>query len=160
MLSICNREAVIPGEIQRISREDVIKIKRRLRRYFMSCIQLLHFSLAFLVSIPYICQSGSPIFSDPDENGYPTKLTLVNSIKGKPTTTTTTTTTTKKGQTTRTVSTYRNGTTATTARSRYVNTGDESQLLLWVVVLGVAVAGLLIVILLRKRREDDDEENY
>ena len=35
-----------------------------------------------LVVIPYICQSGNPIFSDPDENGYPTKLTLPNTITG------------------------------------------------------------------------------
>ena len=109
-----------------------------------------------LVAFPEVCVGGDSKLSDCDADGYPMKLTMTNSIKGK--TTTTTTTTTKKGQTTRTVTTYRNGTTATTSRGRYVNTGDESQLLLWVVVLGVAVAGLLVVILLRKRRDNDDEE--
>ena len=111
-----------------------------------------------LVAIPYICQSGSPIFSDPDENGYPTKLTLVNNIKGKPTTTTTTTT--QKGST-RTVTTYRNGTVGTTTntRARWVNTGDPNSLILWVAVLGVAALGLIILIIVRRRKEDDDEEN-
>lgn len=115
-----------------------------------------------LVAFPELCVHGEADYSDYDADGYPTKLTMINSIRGKTTTTstTTTTTTTKKGQTTRTYTTYRNGTTGTTTRGRYVNTGDESQLLLWVVVLGVAVAGLLIVILLRKRRDNDDEENY
>ena len=116
-----------------------------------------------LVAFPEVCVGGDSKLSDYDADGYPMKLTMINSIKGKTTTTsttTTTTTTTKKGQTTRTYTTYRNGTTGTTTRGRYVNTGDESQLLLWVVVLGVAVAGLLVVILLRKRRDNDDEENY
>ena len=112
-----------------------------------------------LVAIPYICQSGSPIFSDPDENGYPTKLTLVNTIKGKPTTTTTTTT--QKGST-RTVTTYRNGTVGTTTntRARWVNTGDPNSLILWVAVLGVAALGLIILIIVRRRKEDDDEQNF
>ena len=113
-----------------------------------------------VVAFPEVCVGGDSKLSDYDADGYPMKLTMTNSIKGKTTTTTTTTTPTKKGQTTRTYTTYRNGTTGTTTRGRYVNTGDESQLLLWVVVLGVAVAGLLIVILLRKRRDNDDEENY
>lgn len=110
-----------------------------------------------LVAIPYICQSGNPIFSEPDENGYPTKLTLVNNIKGKPTTTTTTTT--QKGST-RTVTTYRNGTVGTTTntRARWVNTGDPHSLILWVAVLGVATVGLVVLILV-KRKRDDDEEN-
>ena len=114
-----------------------------------------------LVAIPYICQSGSPIFSDPDENGYPTKLTLVNTIKGKPTTTTTTTTTTQKGST-RTVTTYRNGTVGTTTntRARWVNTGDPNSLILWVAVLGVAALGLIILIIVRRRKEDDDEQDF
>ena len=112
-----------------------------------------------LVAIPYICQSGSPIFSDPDENGYPTKLTLVNTIKGKPTTTTTTTT--QKGST-RTVTTYRNGTVGTTTntRARWVNTGDPNSLILWVAVLGVAALGLIILIIVRRRKEDDDEQDF
>lgn len=112
-----------------------------------------------LVAIPYICQSGSPIFSDPDENGYPTKLTLVNNIKGKPTTTTTTTT--QKGST-RTVTTYRNGTVGTTTntRARWVNTGDPNSLILWVAVLGVAALGLIILIIVRRRKEDDDEQDF
>ena len=112
-----------------------------------------------LVAIPYICQSGNPIFSDPDENGYPTKLTLVNTIKGKPTTTTTTTT--QKGST-RTVTTYRNGTVGTTTntRARWVNTGDPNSLILWVAVLGVAVLGLIILIIVRRRKEDDDEQDF
>lgn len=114
-----------------------------------------------LVAFPEVCDGAENELSDYDAYNYPAKLTMINSIKGKTTTTSTitTTTTTKKGQTTRTYTTYRNGTTGTTTRGRYVNTGDESQLLLWVVVLGVAVAGLLVVILLRKRRDNDDEEN-
>lgn len=107
-----------------------------------------------LVVIPYICQSGNPVFTDPDKDGYPTKVILLNTIVGtanstKSTTTTTTTTTTKRG------SGY---TTRTTSRASGVNTGDESQLMMWVVILGVAVAGLLLVILIRKRHEDDDED--
>ena len=110
-----------------------------------------------LVAIPYICQSGSPIFSDPDENGYPTKLTLVNTIKGKPTTTTTTTT--AKGNSTTT--TYRGGTnyTTTNTRARWVNTGDPHSLILWVAILGVAALGLIIMVIIR-RRNDDDEQNF
>ena len=113
-----------------------------------------------LVAIPYICQSGTPIFSDPDENGYPTKLTLVNTIKGKPTTTTTTkTTTTAKGNST---TTYRGGTnyTTTNTRARWVNTGDPNSLILWVAVLGVAALGLIILIIVRRRKEDDDEQDF
>ena len=112
-----------------------------------------------LVAIPYICQSGSPIFSDPDENGYPTKLTLVNTIKGKPTTTTTTkTTTTAKGNST---TTYRGGTNYTTnTRARWVNTGDPNSLILWVAVLGVAALGLIIMIIVRRRKEDDDDQDF
>ena len=110
-----------------------------------------------LVSIPYICQSGNPIFSELDENGYPTKLTLVNTIKGKPTTTTTTTT--QKGVT-RTVTTYRNGTTGVTTntRARWVNTGDPHSLIMWVAILGVAALGMIILFIVRRRHEDDDEE--
>ena len=110
-----------------------------------------------LVAIPYICQSGSPIFSDPDENGYPTKLTLVNTIKGKPTTTTTTT---AKGNSTTT--TYRGGTnyTTTNTRARWVNTGDPNSLILWVAILGVAALGLIIMVIVRRRKEDDDEQNF
>ncbi len=122
-----------------------------------------------LVVIPYICQSGNPIFSDPDENGYPTKLTLPNVITGKENTTkstTSTTTTTKKGVTTRTVTTYRGGTTAragttsggTSSRARWVNTGDESQFFLWVAVIGVAALGLILIIFLRHRKDDEDED--
>ena len=116
-----------------------------------------------LVAIPYICQSGSPIFSDPDENGYPTKLTLVNIIKGKPTTTTTTkTTTTAKGGQTNGTTTYRGGTnyTTTNTRARWVNTGDPNSLILWVAVLGVAALGLIILIIVRRRKEDDDEQDF
>lgn len=110
-----------------------------------------------LVAIPYICQSGSPIFSEPDENGYPTKLTLVNTIKGKPTTTTTTT---AKGNSTTT--TYRGGTnyTTTNTRARWVNTGDPHSLILWVAILGVAALGLIIMVIVRRRKEDDDEQNF
>ena len=115
-----------------------------------------------LVAIPYICQSGSPIFSDPDENGYPTKLTLVNTIKGKPTTTTTTKTTTAKRYSTRTITTYRGGTKypTTNTRARWVNTGDPHSLILWVAVLGVAALGLILTIIVRRRKEDDDEQDF
>lgn len=120
-----------------------------------------------LVVIPYICQSGNPIFSDPDENGYPTKLTLPNTITGKENTTKPTTTTTKKGAvSTRTITTYRNGTTArggtvspgTSTRARWVNTGDESQFFLWIAVIGVAALGLILIIFLRHKRDDEDED--
>lgn len=115
-----------------------------------------------LVAIPYICQSGDPIFTDPDENGYPTKIILANVVTGTKNTTKTTastTTTTKKGYTTRTYSTrtVTRATYVTTARGGRVNTGDESQLLLWVAVLGVASLGLIILILARRRKDDDDE---
>lgn len=116
-----------------------------------------------LVAIPYICQSGSPIFSDPDENGYPTKLTLVNNIKGKPTTTTTTkTTTTAKGGQTNGTTTYRSGTnyTTTNTRARWVNTGDPHSLILWVAILGVAALGLIIMVIVRRRNDNDDEQNF
>lgn len=116
-----------------------------------------------LVAIPYICQSGSPVFSDPDENGYPTKLTLVNNIKGKPTTTTTTkSTTTAKGGQTNGTTTYRGGTnyTTTNTRARWVNTGDPNSLILWVAVLGVAALGLIILIIVRRRKEDDDDQDF
>ena len=115
-----------------------------------------------LVVIPYICQSGSPVFSDPDENGYPTKLTLVNHIVGSPTTKTTTTTTRTSAtakESTRPGATTQKGTQGTTSRASRVNTGDESNLILWVAVLGVAALGLIILILLRRRRDDDDEYN-
>lgn len=116
-----------------------------------------------LVVIPYICQSGNPVFSEPDENGYPTKLTLPNVITGKENTTkstTSTTTTTKKSVTTRTVTTARAGTTSggTSSRARWVNTGDESQFFLWVAVLGVAAIGLIIILVLRRRKDDDEED--
>lgn len=118
-----------------------------------------------LVVIPYICQSGNPEFSKPDENGYPTKLTLPNELMGKVNpTTTTTTTTTAKGASTRTVTTqtYRNGTTAkagTTSRARWVNTGDENQLLTWVVIIGVAAIGLIVLVLLKRKKDDEEEDN-
>lgn len=110
-----------------------------------------------LVAIPYICQSGNPIFSEPDENGYPTKLTLVNTIKGKPTTTTTT----AKGAPTNGTTSYRGGTnyTTTNTRARWVNTGDPHSLILWVAILGVAALGLIIMVIIR-RRNDDDEQNF
>ena len=111
-----------------------------------------------LVVFPEVCVGGDSKLSDYDANGYPTKLTMTNVITGKTTTTTTTTTTTAKAST-RTVTTYKGGTTATTARARYVNTGDESQLMLWVAVLGVAALGLIILIIVRRRKEDDDEHN-
>jgi hypothetical protein len=109
-----------------------------------------------LVAIPYICQSGNPVFSDPDENGYPTKLTLVNTIKGKPTSTAKPVT---QKPTTRLATTAKGGTSnsITNTRARWVNTGDESQILFWVIVLGVALAGLLLVILIRRRHDDDEE---
>ncbi len=115
-----------------------------------------------LVAIPYICQSGTPIFSDPDENGYPTKLTLVNNIKGKPTTTTAKSTTTAKGAPTNGTTTYRGGTnyTTTNTRARWVNTGDPHSLILWVAVLGVAALGLILLIIVRRRKEDDDEQDF
>lgn len=109
-----------------------------------------------LVAIPYICQSGNPIFSDPDENGYPTKLTLVNTIKGKPTTTAKPTTQ-KPASRTATTSRGSTDTTVTSTRARWVNTGDESQILFWVIVLGVALTGLFLVILIRRRHEDDED---
>lgn len=113
-----------------------------------------------LVAFPEVCVGGDSRLSDYDKDGYPTKLTMLNSIRGKTTTTstttTTTTTTTKKGQTTRT---YYNGTTRAPTRGGRVNTGDESNLIMWVVILGVAVLGLLVVILLQRRGNDNDEEN-
>ena len=119
-----------------------------------------------LVVIPYICQSGNPIFSDPDENGYPTKLTLPNTITGKENTTkstTSTTTTTKKGAvSTRTVTTYRGGTTTAqgSVKARWVNTGDESQFILWVALIGVAAAGLILIAILRRKKDDDEEQDF
>ena len=115
-----------------------------------------------LVVIPYICQSGSPIFSEPDENGYPTKLTLPNTITGPATTTSTT----KATPTSRTVTTAKGGTTAragttakagTASRARWVNTGDESQLLTWVIILGIALAALIVIIFLRRRNDDEED---
>ena len=118
-----------------------------------------------LVAFPEVCVGGDSTLSDYDANGYPTTLTMVNSIKGKPTTTTTTTTTTKKG-TTRTATTYRNGTvrtvtvTGNSTRASWVNTGDSHSLILWVAVLGVAALGLIILIIVRRRKEDDDEQDF
>ena len=117
-----------------------------------------------LVVIPYICQSGNPIFSEPDENGYPTKLTLPNTITGPATTTKKTPDTTKA--TSRTVTTAKGGTTAragttvkagTASRARWVNTGDESQLLTWVIILGIALAALIVIIFLRRRNDDEED---
>lgn len=112
--------------------------------------------------IPVICQSGvATELKEFDENGNPTKIVLVNTVKGvkSPTSSTqSTTTTTKKGYTTKTYSSTRT-TSRTTTRGGWINTGDESNLIMWVAILGVAVIGLLVVILLRKRRDDDDEEN-
>ena len=118
-----------------------------------------------LVVIPYICQSGNPIFSDPDENGYPTKLTLPNVITGKENTTkstTSTTTTTKKGQTTRTVTTAK-GTQKTTTVSkntvaRFVNTGDPYQVGLWLGLIALAAGGMVIVGIVKRKKEDNDED--
>lgn len=116
-----------------------------------------------LVAKPYICQSGQPSYFSDDKGGYPTKLTLVNTITGKEkTTTSTTTTTTKKGAaSTRTVTTAtRGGTTkaGTSTRARWVNTGDESQFILWAAVLGVALAGLIIIVILRRKKDDEEED--
>lgn len=109
---------------------------------------------------PELCVHGESDLSVIGEDGFPTKLTLINIIKGKPTTTTTTTTTTQKGST-RTATTYRNGTVGTTTntKARWVNTGDPNSLILWVAVLGVAALGLIILIIVRRRKEDDDEQN-
>lgn len=51
---------------------------------------------------------------------------------------------------------YRNGT--STVKGGKVNTGDDSQLILWAAILGVSVVGLIVIVLIRKKR-DDDEEN-
>ncbi len=47
---------------------------------------------------------------------------------------------------------------ASNSRASGVNTGDESQLILWVAVLGVAALGLIILVVV-KRNRDDDEDN-
>ncbi len=134
-----------------------------------------------LVAKPYICQSGEPsYYSNPDGSGYPTQLTLINTITGP-----------KKGQDGKdgndgqngkdgqngtngkdgkngtngkdgkngtNGTNGKNGTNGTVAKG--VNTGDESNLILWVVVLSVAVAGFLLAVLLRRRKEDDDEQDF
>lgn len=60
--------------------------------------------------------------------------------------------------TVRTTVIYKNGTPVTTKRAGYTNTGDESHLVLWVAILGVAALGLILLVLLKRRHEDDDEE--
>ena len=114
---------------------------------------------------PEICVGGASSLSDVGEDGYPTKVTFINSIKGKPTTTKPTTkrfTTTPTGNSTRGPSTYRGGTnyTTTNTRARWVNTGDPNSLILWVAILGVAALGLIIMIIVRRTKEDDDEQNF
>lgn len=119
---------------------------------------------------PELCVGGKTELSETGEDGYPTKLTLINGIKGQTTTKSTTKSTTApstKSTTRSTTSPYNYSTRSTTYynrtttnnRASWVNTGDESNLIMWVVILGVAVLGLLLVILLRKRHDDDDEEN-
>ena len=121
-----------------------------------------------LVVIPYICQSGEPVFSDPDENGYPTKLTLPNTITGKENTTKSTTSTTKRtvSTSTRTVTTGRNtrGTTATNGTkgtvARFVNTGDPYQIGLWIGLLALAAGAMVIIGIVKRKKESDDEEDF
>ena len=114
---------------------------------------------------PELCVHGDSKLSDVGEDGFPTKLTLINSIKGQPTTTTTTakqssrSPTAPQGNSSRATTYYSARTTGTNTRARWVNTGDESNLIMWVVILAVAVIGILLMILLRKRHEDDDDES-
>ena len=120
-----------------------------------------------LVVIPYICQSGQPIFSDPDENGYPTKLTLPNTITGEANTTkpTTSPSTTAKGNTTRTVTTARPGTGTTRTNiinrtvNRAVNTGDPYQIGLWIGLIALAAGALVIIGIVKRKKENDDDED-
>lgn len=121
---------------------------------------------------PELCVGGETELSETGEDGFPTKLTLINGIKGTATTAPSTkpstkpstnpstrSTTSPYGYSTRSTTYYSGRTTSTKNRASWVNTGDESNLIMWVVILGVAVLGLLIVLLLRKRRDDDDGEN-
>ncbi len=105
--------------------------------------------------IPYTCDDKDIEIL---ENG--SGLLVKNYLKvNEPTTTTTTKPTTKP--TTRTSGS--NGTTSkgttksTTTRGGRVNTGDESQLVLWVTLLAVAGLGLIIIILAKRRRDDEEE---
>lgn len=113
---------------------------------------------------PEICVGGASNLSDIGEDGYPTKVTFINSIKGKPTTTKSPTnkpTTTPNGNSTNAPTSYRGGTNYTTnTRARWVNTGDPNSLILWVAILGVAALGLIIMVIVRRRKEDDDEQNF
>ena len=129
-----------------------------------------------LTVIPYTCEDNQAVFFT-DGRG----MTLWNYIqanapevptkKDEPTTQPTTAKpvtnknnqpVTNSGGTVRTTVVYRTGTPTgsqpTTRRAGYTNTGDESQLLLWVAVLGVATLGLILLVLVKRKNDDDDEE--
>lgn len=51
---------------------------------------------------------------------------------------------------------YRDGTN-TVVKGGRVNTGDESHLILWVSIIGVAALGLIILFIVRRRKDDDED---
>lgn len=112
--------------------------------------------------IPYTCEDKDIEILDKGAG-----LLVKNYLAVDEPTTTSTTTTTKKpaakptrnngsshsGNNTSGSGSSRNGTT----RGGRVNTGDESQLLLWLTLLAVAGLGLVIIILAKRRRDDEEE---
>lgn len=55
---------------------------------------------------------------------------------------------------------YTNGTVlATTKKGGSVNTGDESQTVLWVTIAGVSALGLVVIFIIRRKTDDDEEES-
>ena len=48
--------------------------------------------------------------------------------------------------------------TTSTRKGSGVNTGDPHQMILWVVILGVAAVGLIVVFFIRRKQDDEDDE--
>lgn len=141
-----------------------------------------------LVVKPYICQSNVPEYSDPDDNGYPTTITLVNAVTGEPDNkgdkgdkgdpgqdgkdgqngqdgkdgsdgkNGSNGTNGKNGTNGRNGTNGTNGTSGTTTKGSRVNTGDPYQIGLWIGLIVVS-AGALIAIVVFRRKKDNEEDS-
>jgi len=134
-----------------------------------------------LVAFPEVCVGGESKLSDNDADGYPTKLTMINSIKGvkeepdnkgdkgdqgdkgdkgDPGKNGSNGTNGKNG------TDGRNGTngtstvkTITQTVGKAINTGDPNHILLWGGIALVSVGALIAILIVRRKKEKDNENS-